>query len=82
MTNKIEYFAEGVQSFFDANMPSSGSPTTRSGCRIVCRALNEALVWCGDRLVSREELLQRDPGLHAFLVKYLGDNSWSWNCDI
>ena len=35
MTNKIEYFAEGVQSFFDANMPSSGSPTTRSGCRIV-----------------------------------------------
>ena len=29
MTNKIEYFAEGVQSFFDANMPSSGSPTTR-----------------------------------------------------
>ena len=75
MTNKIEYFAEGVQSFFDANMPSSGSPTTRSGCRIV---------QCGvvTRLVSREELLQRDPGLHAFLVKYLGDNSWSWNCDI
>ena len=74
MTNKIEYFAEGVQSFFDANMPSSGSPTTRSGCRIA--------VWSSDQRVSREELLQRDPGLHAFLVKYLGDNSWSWNCDI
>ena len=29
MTNYKEYFAEGVQSYFDANMPSSQAPSTR-----------------------------------------------------
>ena len=33
MTNYIEYFAEGVQSFFDANLASSGGPATREQLR-------------------------------------------------
>merc|ERR1712200_268652 len=54
--NFKEYFAEGVQSFFNCNMADSYAPTDRS------------------------QLSRRDPNLYAFLLRYLGDNTWSHSC--
>jgi len=56
MTDFKEYFAEGVQSFFNCNMADSYAPTDRS------------------------QLSRRDPNLYAFLLRYLGNNTWSHSC--
>ena len=56
MTDFKEYFAEGVQSYFDANAPDSKAPDTR------------------------EQLRSKDPNLHNFLVRYLGNNAWRRHC--
>ena len=56
MTDFKEYFAEGVQSFFNCNMADSYAPTDRS------------------------QLSSRDPNLYAFLLRYLGNNTWSHSC--
>jgi len=56
MTDFKEYFAEGVQSFFNCNMADSYAPT------------------------DRNQLSRRDPNLYAFLLRYLGNNSWSHSC--
>jgi len=56
MTDFKEYFAEGVQSFFNCNMADSYAPT------------------------DRNQLSRRDPNLYAFLLRYLGNNTWSHSC--
>jgi len=56
MTDFKEYFAEGVQSFFNCNMADSYAPT------------------------DRNQLSRKDPNLYAFLLRYLGNNTWSHSC--
>ena len=52
MENNMEYFAESLQSFFDAKPLDDQVPETR------------------------ELLRTKDPEMHTFLVKYLGNNPW------
>ncbi|MDY7104370.1 MAG: hypothetical protein S0880_24555 [Actinomycetota bacterium] len=62
--NADEYWAEGVQDYFDASRPRDES---RSG-------------GFDSRVADRRSLLELDPTLHALVAEVFGDNGWRFAC--